>query len=145
MLVATDSKQALKRSKRSFLICSKACLAFLALFRAASNSAQFRGRETRQVLCATSRFVASLSAPPPIGSPSLVSWNLSLTLSSFSMAFMLGALILCRMLCCSLRRCCSVLVSALISSSESASWSRGQMSTLFIGLWREMGDLSHMT
>lgn len=55
-------------------------------------------------------------------SPSLVSWNLSLTLSSFSMAFMLGALILCRILCCSFRRCCSVFVSALISSSDSASF-----------------------
>lgn len=38
MLVATDSKQLLKRSNLSFLICSNACLAFLALLRAASNS-----------------------------------------------------------------------------------------------------------
>lgn len=54
-------------------------------------------------------------------SPSLVSWNLSRTLSSFSMAFILGALILWRMLCCSFRRCCSVFVSALISSSDNVS------------------------
>lgn len=38
MLVATDSKQVLNRSNLSFLICSNACLAFLALLRAASNS-----------------------------------------------------------------------------------------------------------
>ena len=48
MLVATDSKQALKRSKRSFLICSNACLAFLALFRAASNSATRERQGTPQ-------------------------------------------------------------------------------------------------
>ncbi len=53
---------------------------------------------------------------------SLVSWNLSLTLSSFSMAFMLGALILCRMLCCSFSLCCRVFISALISSSDKASY-----------------------
>lgn len=82
-----------------------------------------------QAMCAAPRFIVS-ARPPPVISPSLVSWNLSLTLSSFSIAFMLGALIRCRMLCCSFRRCCSVLVSALISSSDSASWNRGQMSTL---------------
>ncbi len=42
MLVATDSKHALKRSNLSFFICSNACLAFFALFLAASNSIMFK-------------------------------------------------------------------------------------------------------
>lgn len=55
------------------------------------------------------------------GWPSLVSWNLSRTLSSFSMAFMLGALILWRMLCCSFSLCCKVFISPFTSSSASES------------------------
>ena len=64
--------------------------------------------------------------PAAFISPSLVSWNLSRTLSSFSMAFMLGALILCRMLCCSLSRCCSVFISPFSSSSDRVSWVGGR-------------------